>query len=223
MSQDTPTADHADWYFDFASPFCYLQFERFATLPGNLQITLRPIVLGAVLAHWETLGPAETPNKRRFTYRMALFRAQQDGIPLRMPPVHPFHPIRVLRLATALGATHDVVRTIYRFIWAEGRDVTDEAEWQVLCERLGLTPEKAAALTDAAETKAGLRASTDAALAAGVFGVPTFGHRGELYWGDDATALFAHCVTHPDWLTSPDVARLAGITVGVKREAKRGA
>ncbi len=173
---------------------------------------------GAILAHLQTQGPAETPHKRLFTYRMAQFRAEQDGIAYRMPPVHPFHPIRVLRLAIALGATHDVVRTIYRFIWAEGRDVTDPQGWQDLSERLGLRADEAVALTEAPAVKAALRENTDAAMAAGVFGVPTFAFDGVLYWGDDATALFRHCLAHPAWLHSPDVERLQHITIGVRRE-----
>lgn len=214
---DTP-ARRAQWYFDFSSPFAYLQFERFDTLPRSLAIDLKPIVLGAILVHLQTQGPAETPHKRIFTYRMAQFRAEQDGIAFRMPPVHPFHPIRVLRLAAALGATRDVVRTIFRFIWAEGRDVTDGQGWQDLCERLGLSADEAIALAEAPQAKATLRANTDTAIAAGVFGVPTFAYDGELYWGDDATALFRHCLAHPEWLRSPDVARLEQVTIGVRRE-----
>lgn len=225
MSQtaDTPVppvhhVHQAQWYFDFASPFAYLQFERFDTLPRTLDIELKPIVLGAILVHLQTQGPAETPYKRIFTYRMAQFRAEQDGIAYRMPPVHPFHPIRVLRLAVALGATHDVVRTIFRFIWAEGRDVTDPQGWADLSERLGLHPDDATARAESPEVKAGFRENTEGAIAAGVFGVPTFAYDGELYWGDDATAMFRHCLEHPEWLQSPDVTRLQQVTVGVKRE-----
>ena len=34
----------AKWYFDFISPFAYLQLARFSTLPGNLEITAVPVV-----------------------------------------------------------------------------------------------------------------------------------------------------------------------------------
>ncbi|ODP33572.1 2-hydroxychromene-2-carboxylate isomerase [Pandoraea sp. ISTKB] len=222
MSQATSTADthvrRAQWYFDFASPFAYLQFERFDTLPRTLSVELKPIVLGAILVHLQTQGPAETPHKRIFTYRMAQFRAEQDGIPYKMPPVHPFHPIRVLRLAVSLGATHDVVRTIFRFIWAEGRDVSDAQGWADLSQRLGLSADEALARAEAPDVKSALRENTEAAIAAGVFGVPTFAYEGELYWGDDATAMFRHCLAHPEWLQSPDVKRLQQVTVGVRRE-----
>ena len=65
-----------DWYFDFVSPFAYLQLEQFGRLPANVNVALKPVVLGALLTHWDTRGPAEIPEKRRFTYRYAHFRAE---------------------------------------------------------------------------------------------------------------------------------------------------
>ncbi|GAB3625322.1 2-hydroxychromene-2-carboxylate isomerase [Pandoraea terrae] len=215
VSTATPSASLADWYFDFASPFSYLQLERFGELPADLTVTLHPVVLGALLSHWQTRGPAEIPGKRTLTYRMAQFRAEQAGIPFRMPPVHPFHPIRILRLAVALGATFDVVQTIFRFIWREGRDVVSPDGWRDLCTRLGA--EDADARVEDPAVKQALRANTEAAIAAGVFGVPTFVRQGELFWGDDATALFVHCLKHPEWLDSAEVRRIGALPVGVER------
>src|SRR4051794_22611865 len=49
-------AMHADWYFDFISPFSYLQLERLGTLRARLEITPVPIVFGAILKHHGQLG-----------------------------------------------------------------------------------------------------------------------------------------------------------------------
>ena len=49
----------ADWYFDFISPYSYLQLEPIRTLHARLEITPIPIVFGAVLKHHGQLGPAE--------------------------------------------------------------------------------------------------------------------------------------------------------------------
>ena len=35
----------AKWYFDFISPFAYLQFAQFPQLPTNIEITPVPTVL----------------------------------------------------------------------------------------------------------------------------------------------------------------------------------
>jgi len=47
----------ADWYFDFISPFSYLQLERIGTLRARLEIAPIPIVFGAILKHHGQLGP----------------------------------------------------------------------------------------------------------------------------------------------------------------------
>ncbi|HHX4381666.1 TPA: 2-hydroxychromene-2-carboxylate isomerase, partial [Burkholderia cenocepacia] len=53
--EETPAmnaARTATWYFDFVSPFAYLQQEQFDRLPPAAAFEPRPIVLGALLAHW---------------------------------------------------------------------------------------------------------------------------------------------------------------------------
>ena len=38
-----------DWYFDFISPFAYLQSERLATLGSNVRVRYRPVLFAAIL------------------------------------------------------------------------------------------------------------------------------------------------------------------------------
>jgi 2-hydroxychromene-2-carboxylate isomerase len=38
----------ATWYFDFISPFAYLQLGCFRDLPSELEITLKPVLFSAV-------------------------------------------------------------------------------------------------------------------------------------------------------------------------------
>jgi 2-hydroxychromene-2-carboxylate isomerase len=82
-----------------------------------------------LLKHWDNKGPAEIPAKRRFTYRYVQRLTGRIGIPLRMPPAHPFNPLRVLRLSIALANRLEAVREILRFIWQEGRDPGTAADW----------------------------------------------------------------------------------------------
>ena len=110
----------ADWYFDFISPFAYLQFATLAQLPRDLEITFRPVVLAGILNHLQHKGPAEIPGKRRFTYRHVQWLARHHGIALKFPPAHPFNPLRALRLAIALDCRRDAIVAIFRFIWRDG-------------------------------------------------------------------------------------------------------
>ncbi|WP_431824073.1 2-hydroxychromene-2-carboxylate isomerase [Burkholderia sp. F1] len=209
------TATTATWYYDFVSPFAYLQQEQFERLPPTLTIEPRPIVLGALLVHWGQKAPAEIAAKRVFTYRHAQYRADKLGIPFRMPPAHPFNPIRPLRLAIAMGGSLDVIRRIFRHIWRDGHDVGSPEGFAALCDAVGF-PEGVTAV-DAPSVKDALRAHTDHAIAHGVFGVPTFEWDGELFWGEDATAMFVDCVASRAWLDSPEVQRISALPEGIRR------
>ena len=214
----TPAAERtAEWFFDFVSPFAYLQLEQFEKLPASLTIEPRPIVLGALLAHWGQRGPAEIAAKRVFTYRHALYRAQKLGIAYRMPPAHPFNPIKVLRLSIAMGGSLDVIRRIFRYIWRDGQDVGTAEGFAALCDAMGY-PEGVGAV-EAPVVKVALRRNTDRAISLDVFGVPTFALDGELFWGEDATDLFVECVGSHAWLDSPEVRRVSTLAVGVQRGA----
>ncbi|KUY60419.1 2-hydroxychromene-2-carboxylate isomerase [Burkholderia sp. RF2-non_BP3] len=209
------TARTATWYFDFVSPFAYLQQERFDPLPPAAAYEPKPIVLGALLAHWGQKAPAEIAAKRIFTYRHAQYRADKLGIPFRMPPAHPFNPIRPLRLAIAMGNTPDAIRRIFRHIWRDGQDVSTPDGFAALCKAVGF-PEGVTAV-EAQPVKDALRANTDQAIAHGVFGVPTFELDGDLFWGDDATDMFVDCATSRAWLDSPEVRRISALPEGIRR------
>jgi len=212
-----PAPVEVDWYFDFVSPFAYLQLEQFSRLPEHVNITLKPIVLGALLTHWASKGPAEIPEKRRFTYRYVHFRAEELGIPIRMPPAHPFNPIKLLRLAIVLGNKLEAVREIFRFVWRDGRAVEGEQDWRDLNARLG-TPTEDDALSRA-DVKAELRFNTDEAIARGLFGVPTFVSGEDVFWGEDATSMLLQCVADPTALKSAELRRISALPVGVQRIA----
>jgi len=174
------------WYFDVISPFAYLQWQRLKRVP-NLTLIPRPILLGAVLNHLQQRGPAEIPAKRIFTYRMVHWRAQQQNVPLRFPPSHPFNPMQALRLIIAAENSMQAVERVMSHIWLEGRALDDAASVLALGAALGIANPQAAIAQ--AHVKAALRSNTEEALAFGVFGVPTLRLGSDLFWGDDATDL----------------------------------
>ena len=205
----------AEWFFDFISPFSYLQFESFGELPPDVSITLRPVLFAGVLDRLQHKGPAEMPDKRRFTYRHVQWLARRHGIALRFPPAHPFNPIRVLRLATALDARPEVVRTIFRFIWRDGRLPDAANEWRALETALGIG--NADGLIASQRVKDELRANGERAASLGVFGVPTFVIDGAVFWGLDATGMVVDYLRDPAWFQSPEMARLDALPVAAAR------
>lgn len=207
-----------EWFFDFVSPFSYLQTARFGELPDDVELELRPVLLAALLGHWEMRGPAEVPAKRRFTYRYVQWYAQRHGVPFRMPPAHPFNPLPLLRLALALRCRREVVLEIFGFVWAEGNLPDRPAAWRSLTARLGV--DDAEARIAAPEVKAELRRNTEQALARGVFGVPTFALGEELFWGADATDMLLDYLRDPGLLESEEMRRVSELPVGVERRPR---
>ncbi|MEQ8495347.1 MAG: DsbA family protein, partial [Gammaproteobacteria bacterium] len=128
-----------DWYFDFISPFAYLQFTQLGRLPRDAELRPVPVLFAGLLGHWAHKGPAEIPAKRVQTYRYCQWLATRLGVPYRTPPAHPFNPLAPLRLAIALGATHPVVAAIFDFLWERGGDVGDHAAFAALALELGVT------------------------------------------------------------------------------------
>ena len=206
---------HADWYFDFISPFAYLQLPRILALRERVRISPVPIVFGAVLAHHGQLGPAEIAGKREFTYRFVQWQADRTGIALRFPPAHPFNPLAALRLCVAAGSSWDAVRAIFDHLWRDGHSGVDANELAPIAYALGIDDIGSAIAST--QVKATLRANTEAALAAGVFGVPTLDLGGTLLWGNDASPLIADLLDNPALFETEAYRRIATLPSGVER------
>ncbi|HEU4531921.1 MAG TPA: DsbA family protein, partial [Steroidobacteraceae bacterium] len=82
----------ADWYFDFISPYAFLNFHRLGELEGRITVRMKPVLFGAILDHWGQRGPAEIAPKRTFVYRQAHWLARRRELAFKGPQAHPFNP-----------------------------------------------------------------------------------------------------------------------------------
>jgi 2-hydroxychromene-2-carboxylate isomerase len=203
------------WVFDVISPFAYLAFRRLEELPASVELEVVPVLLAALLDHFGQRGPAEILSKRRFTYRFVLWRARRLGLPLRMPPAHPFNPLAALRLVIAAGSDRRAAGVVLKAVFGEGRDLSDPAVIADLAGQLGVA-DPHTALSDPA-VKQRLRENTLWASSRGVFGVPTLVIGEELFWGHDAFDMALEYLRHPDAFRDPDMRAADTLPVGVTR------
>ena len=206
----------ARWYFDFISPFAFLQWRRLRALGDRLPVVPVPILFAAVLDRIGQKGPAEIPGKRVFTYRHVLWRARRDGVALRFPPAHPFNPLAALRLSIALGNRTEAIDAIFDHLWVEGRAGDGAEALAPVAARFGI--DAAAALADPA-VKDTLKRNTEGALAAGLFGVPTLAFGDALFWGEDATAMALDYAEGRLDLAEAEFARIATLPEAATRRA----
>jgi len=209
----------ADWYFDFVSPFSYLQCELLPELERSLRIRYRPVLFAGLLKAFDHKGPAEIPAKRRFTYRHVVWQARHLRIPLKFPAAHPFNPLPLLRLAIVADCAPEAVRRIFRFVWRDGRLGDLPIEWAELMSELRL-PDAETRIADR-DVKDALRRNTEEAIARGVFGVPTLAIGDELFWGVDATQMAREYVAAGCRYGDPEMDRVASLPQAALRDAAR--
>lgn len=183
-----------EFYYDFISHNAYLAWTQLPALAARHGRTIEfvPVLFGAMLEANGQLGPAEIAPKRDWMIRDVLRKAARLGVPLEPPASHPFNPLTALRAASQPlpdGKLAALTDALFRAAWCERRSLEDPAVVADVASSVGLDGAAVVARCADPDVKARLRARTEAAMAAGVFGVPSMRVDGELFWGFDD---FAH-------------------------------
>jgi 2-hydroxychromene-2-carboxylate isomerase len=99
-------------------------------------------------------------------------------------------------------------------VWEGGADATDPDRLAALRDALAPARDP-----DGDEVKAELRANTQAALASGAFGVPSFELDGRLFWGLDALPMLRDALAGGPWFDGPAWPDAGAERPGVVRSA----
>jgi 2-hydroxychromene-2-carboxylate isomerase len=204
------------WVFDVISPFAYLNLKQLPQLPPQVEVEYVPVLLAGLLKHHGQIGPAEMPTKRRFTYRFALWRARRMGIPMRLPPAHPFNPLQALRLIIAAGSTRRSIEAVFAAIFQHGLDAADPQVIERLATELGINDPQST--LNEPGVKQQLRQNTEWAIAKGIFGVPTFLIGDELFWGHDSFDMVLDYLLDAAPFQDGQMRAIDSLPVGVQRD-----
>jgi 2-hydroxychromene-2-carboxylate isomerase len=197
------------FYFDPISPYAALAFDALpeALVGHSVEVVYRPILFAALLQALGQKGPAEIEPKRRWTFRQVAWLAHRQGVVLDAPAQHPFNPLPLLRLAWASAApagepgdtpSRWVVEQLFHHVWrGAGAEANDPARLAELAARLAPAQD-----ASGEAVKQRLRSETEAALEAGVFGVPTVELDGRLFWGQDALPMVSAALAGDPWFQS---------------------
>ena len=177
--------------FDYLSPYAYVAWHRIGPIAARhgREVEPVPVLLAALLGAAGTRGPAEVPAKRAYLAKDTIRAAAVAGVRFAPPPAHPFNPLLALRVTGAvaeLAARRRLVDALFAAVWGGGPGVEDRATVVAIADRVGLDGAALVAAATGEPAKTRLRADTDAAIAAGAFGVPTILVDGELFWGNDS-------------------------------------
>lgn len=181
-----------EFFFDVGSPTAYLASTQLPALceRAGAALVYRPMLLGGVFQATGNVSPVSVPAKAKY-WSIDMDRwAQRYGVPLAR---NPYFPINTLLLMRAINGVQmrmaerfdDFLRAAFNAIWVDALNLNDATVTATVLIDAGFDPAQIMALANDAEVKAVLRASTDEAVARGVFGAPTMFVGEQMFWGQD--------------------------------------
>lgn len=195
------------FWFDFASPNAYLAWRVLPALEArtNTHFQPVPVLLGGLFKLTGNQAPmlafAGVPAKLAYEHlEMQRFIARHSLTQFKMNPHFPVNTLKLMRGAVAadhLGLLPANMDAMMRAMWEEGLAMADGEVWAQAMAAANLPAAEIAALADTADIKATLMANTEAAHAAGAFGIPSFQVAGELYFGKDRMDEIERILTTP--------------------------
>ena len=175
-----------DFFFGAMSPYSWLAAERIDALIGDAR--WRPVFAGGLFAAVGRRSWGLT-DERAGRQAEVEARAARYGLgPVVWPDPWPTSDVRVARamlVAEEGGRLRPFALAAMRLAFLEGADLAEPAAVAEVARRAGLDPVATGERIGAPEIKLRLRERTDAAVAAGVVGVPTVVTPAGAFWGDD--------------------------------------
>jgi 2-hydroxychromene-2-carboxylate isomerase len=188
-----------DYYLAPQSPWTYLGHERFVRIArdAGAAVNVLPVDLGGKIFPVSGGLPLAQRAPQRQAYRLVELGRFRDylGLPLNVKPR--FFPVAgdetarlIIAVARADGADAALKLTgaVLKAVWAEERDIANAATRAELLAECGLDAGRAEDAKDSA-VQAVYESHTQQAIAANVFGSPSYVVQGEIFWGQDRLEL----------------------------------
>ncbi len=192
-----------EYYYTHVSPWAYLGHRAFLDLADRhgYAIRFKPVLLGPVFAESGGL-PLSKRHPLRQAYRLVELQRWREkrGLPLNLRPRHfPADPSLADRIALALalegGPAGAFTEAAFRLTWVDDRDISDRPVLAAVLETLGLDTDKVLTAADGRDIEDRYVSHQSDALAAGVFGSPSYVLNGEVFWGQDRLDLLEDALT----------------------------
>ena len=190
-----------EYFFDVGSPTSYLAWTQ---LPGiaaaaGATIAWRPMLLGGVFKATGNASPVAVPAKGRWMGADIARWAERYRVPFRFNPHFPINTLTLMRGAAGLQLRRPdefdrYLAVVHAAMWKDGADLGDPGVLAATLAAHGFDADAFAALVADPEVKARLVATTEEAVARGVFGAPTFFVGDEMFFGQDRLDFVAEAL-----------------------------
>ncbi|PQM26822.1 disulfide bond formation protein DsbA [Sphingopyxis lindanitolerans] len=181
--------------FDFGSPNAYLTLKALPELLDRTgaDLVITPCLLGGIFKATGNKAPmvqyADAPAKLAYEHlEMRRFIARHNLAKFRLNPHFPVNTLIIMRgaiVAENEGVLDDYVDVVNRAMWEDGLKMDDAEIIAAFLSANGFDGPALLARTQEPAIKAKLVQNTEAAVARGVFGIPTFFVGDAMFFGKD--------------------------------------
>ena len=184
-----------EFHFDFGSPNAYFVHKLIPQVEQRTgaKLTYVPILLGGVFKLTNNQPPMVqfkgVKNKQEYQ-RLEIMRfIQKHGLTaFKMNPHFPVNTVQIMRGAVAAemdGQLATYVDAVFRHMWEEGRKMDDPEVIRAALDASGIDGARVLARIQEQDVKDKLLQNTEASVARGTFGAPTFFVGDEIFFGKD--------------------------------------
>lgn len=195
------------YYYSAHSAFAYLGSSRVMQIcrTHDLMLVHRPIPLSPVV---EAQGSLPFRDRTQAHVDYFFGREIERWAAFRDVPVVTFRPTyhdadyslasgMILALGDRGPAVDAMAHAILKAHWRDDADLSDVATLTAIAVALGHDGEALLAQAQTSEVVAQYAQNATEALAANVFGSPTYVLEGEMFYGQDRLEILEHAIAHP--------------------------
>ena len=188
-----------DIFFDCSSPWTYLGFRNVQPIAEKygVDIDWKPILVGGVFntvnqsVYEQRANPVRV--KARYMRKDLQDWARLANLDIIFPPaIFPINSVKAMRACIVLNETGRLVafaEQVFQAYWSHNLDISDDTILQACLEAAGAEAEAVLTAIKTEDVKARLRANTEALIARGGFGSPTFFIGEDMFFGNDRLPL----------------------------------
>jgi 2-hydroxychromene-2-carboxylate isomerase len=179
-----------EFYYDYGSPYSYLadtQVEAIAKRAGAALVR-KPMLLGGVFKATGNASPMTVAPKAKWSAFDMPMWARHYGVPFNRNPFFPVNTLALMRGAAAAqidGIFERYHPAIYKAMWVDGVNLNDIGEVAKVLSAAGLDAARIGNRIQDQDVKERLKATTDEAVARGVFGAPNSFVGDLMFFGND--------------------------------------
>ena len=176
-----------EFYFDFISPYAYLAYKKIQSLPKDIKINYKPVLLGALHNLEGITAPAFIKPKLKHMISDCDLIANKNKSNFIWNSKFPINSLSVMRGYLFINAENRelYMNVMFDAYWKDNLDISNEKILKNLIEKCKINSSKFFDGIKDLKIKDELKSITQDAHDKGIFGAPTFVVNNKIFWGQD--------------------------------------